>query len=690
MPNGREITVTGALGAAGVLVDHFAGREVLGRVFQYEVTLLSPSPTLDLSALVGDTLTIAIERQTGTPRSFNGYVTRMSMLGTYDNFARYRATLHPWLHLLSSRTNSRIFQNESVPDIAKALFREHGFADFEDALSETYKPREFVVQYRESDFNFVSRLLEQAGIYYFFRHEATRHVLVLADSRAAHQVDPGYAEVPFHPEGAPTPTAPECVNSWEVSHQWRPGAYASNDFDFERPRADLTSQLQAPVPNKKGDLEVYDYPGGYTDAPSVERYVRTRLEALQSDVRSSHGGGDVRGLGVGNLFALTGFPGDGVNGEYLIPAISYEAANPPPQTGADGQSKFRCSFTAINAQTPFRPALSTPRPRIDGAQTALVVGKAGEEIWTDKFGRVKVQFHWDRTGKKDENSSCWIRVAQVWAGSRWGAMHIPRIGQEVVVQFLDGDPDRPLITGRVYNGDNFPPYDLPDNQTQSGIKSRSSKGGGPRNFNELRFEDKLGAEQVYAQAEKDLEILVKNDEHRAVGHDRQSDITNDERTSIGSNRTEKVGKNQDVTIGVNRTETIGTDDTLSVGGKQAVSVTADQSVTVNGKQVIAVAKDQQLDVGAGRSTTVAKDDVLNVDGNWTISVSKGETLEIGGKLTIDVAEEITIKTGSASISMKKNGDITISGKAITVNASADGTVKAGGNLTLKGTKISQN
>jgi type VI secretion system secreted protein VgrG len=701
----RHLTVSGSFTEGELVVDTLVGHDDLAAPFELTLTLLSDKPDMDIANLVGDTMTLNVDIGGGQTRHFNGYVTRMTLVGTYDRHARYQATLRPWLWLMSSRVDSRIFQNKSIPDIAKALFREHGFSDFEDALTGTHAVREFVVQYHESDFSFVSRLFEKAGIYYYFRHEAKRHVLVLADSPSGHKAPHGYENVPFHPEGSPTPTSEESFNRWELVHQWRPGAYTANDYDFERPKADLTAKLQAQAKHKKGDLEIYDYPMGYLNSGEATAYVRARLEALQSDVEVVNASGDVRGLGSGDLFKLVDFPINSQNKQYLVVSMAYDAKNNSHDGGNDDAGHFKVACTVMDAKVPFRPAMTTPMPRIEGVQTALVVGKAGEEIWTDKYGRIKVQFHWDREGKKDENSSCWVRVAQLWAGSNWGGMHIPRIGQEVIIDFLEGDPDRPIVTGRVYNGNNMPPYDLPGNQTQSGIKSRSSKGGGPSNFNELRFEDKKGSELVSGQAEKDLAVLVKHDETRSVGHDRTTGVDHDEivnvkndRTetvghdesiTITNNRTESVGKAETVTIGTARTHKITTDESVTVGGLRTLNVTKDDTTSVGGKQVLSVAKDMNVDVGGVRTFTIAKDDTLNVDGKLSVTVAKDETRQ-SKKLTIKVGDQITIQTGSASITMKSNGDITIKGANITLDGSGKVNIKAGGDMILKGSKISEN
>jgi type VI secretion system secreted protein VgrG len=419
-------------------------------------------------------------------------------------------------------------------------------------------------------------------------------------------------------------------------------------------------------------------------------------------------GGNARGIQIGALFRRGGlYMTDADAKKYLPISLSHTlSVSHYASGGGGGENDYRCSLIAIDGDRPFRTPATTTKPVVLGPQTAIVVGKAGEEIWTDEYGRVMVQFQWDREGKKDEKSSCWVRVAQAWAGPKWGAIHIPRIGQEVIVDFLEGDPDRPIITGRVYNGDNMPPYDLPENKTQSGIKSRSTKGGSPNNFNELRFEDKKGSEEVYLQAEKDYEILVKNDEHRIVGHDRTEEVKNDETITIDGNRTETVHKNELITIDGTRTETVSKDETItisgartesvakdetvSISGQRTLSVTKDDSTTVNGKQAVTVAKDQSVDIAGARVFSIAKDDSVSIGGKLTISIAKDETLQVGKKLVIDVADEIQIVTGDASISLKKDGSITLKGKDIVVDGSGKVSIKAGGDLVTKGSKVSQN
>jgi type VI secretion system secreted protein VgrG len=704
----RSIRVSTPLPEGTLLFESMTGDEGLSRPFRYEVHLLSSNSDLDLSALLGKPMVVVLDAAHGAERQFTGLVSRISMAGTSGRNFRYVATLRPWLWMLSHKADCRIFQNMTVPDIVKQIFRESGFSDFEESLSGTYRTWDFSVQYRESDFNYVSRLLEQEGIYYFFRHGDDKHTLVLADSPGAHKSVTGYKEVAYFAPGPDHGADEDRIHSWNSALQVRPGVFATTDFDFERPKADLSARLDSSATYPYGNLEVFDYPGEYVSSSDGEQEVRVRLEELQTEYEMAQGAGSVRGVGVGDLFTLTDCPRADQNHEYLIVTATYilRIGSYEGSSEGDDEPDFQSSVSAIDSKVNFRPRQLTSKPSVDGPQTAIVVGQAGDEITVDQYGRVKVQFHWDREGKNDEHSSCWVRVAQLWAGSGWGGIHIPRIGQEVIVDFLEGDPDRPIITGRVYNADNMPPYPLPDNKTQSGIKSRSTKSGAPSNFNELRFEDKKGSELVNLQAEKDLTSLVKHDEDRNVGNDRTTEIGHDETITVGNNRTETVSKQESITIGGDRQEsvgksetvsigttralTVGTDETIQVGGKRADTVAKDESTTVGGNQSLSVGKNQSVDVGGGLTLSVGKDEGVTVGGNLTVSVSKGETRDIGKKLSITAADQITLTSGSASITLKSNGDITINGANITLKGSGKINIQASSDVVIKGSKVSQN
>ncbi len=710
MNGGRQVKVSGPLAADVLLFRRMSGREELGRLFEYDLELLSLDEKIKLQDVLGKPMTVSLLLQDDTVRYFNGYVSQFSYHGRSGGYAVYHATLRPWLWFLTRAADCRIFQNETVPDIIKKVFRDQGFSDLSESFQGGYGPWPYCVQYRETDFNFVSRLIEQEGIYYFFAHEDGKHILKLADSYGAHAPAPGYAQVKYYPPTENVVREEDHVDSWLVTQEIQTGTYALQDFDFEKPRADLAAKSTVKRSHPQASHEIYDYPGEYLTTAEGEAYAKVRIEELQSQYEQVKGTGNARGLGVGMLFKLANHPRPDQNREYLIVSASYHLATAEHESGNGeaGGTDFSVQFTAIDSKQPYRAERLTPKPIVQGPQTAIVVGKAGEEIWTDDYGRVKVQFHWDREGrkKKDEGISCWVRVAQAWAGASWGSIHVPRIGQEVIVEFLEGDPDWPIITGRVYNADQMPPYTLPGNATQSGIKSRSTKGGGPDNFNEFRFEDKKGQEQVFLHAERNQDIEVEKDETHWVGHDRTKKVDNDESTTIGANRTESVGKDESITIGENRTENVGKNESITIGESRTESVGKNESITIGENRTESVGKNESITIGESRTESVGKDESISIAGQRTedvakketvnigedrfVTVGKNDSLQVGKKGMIVVGDELTIKVGDASIVMKKNGEISIKGKDITLEGSGKINVKASGDIIMKGSKIKQN
>ncbi|MCU1768647.1 MULTISPECIES: type VI secretion system tip protein VgrG [Pseudomonas] len=561
----RLAQVNCPLGPDVLLLKSLGGGEELGRLFDYQLQLASSDANIDLNQLLGKPMGLSVQLDGGGQRYFHGIVARCSQNIDTGQFASYEVTLRPWLWLLSRTSDCRIFQNLSIPQIIKQVFRDLGFSDFEDALSRPYREWEYCVQYRETSFDFVSRLMEQEGIYYFFRHEKDRHVVVLADAYGAHSSVPGYASVPYYPRDEQQRERDHMFD-WHLAQEVQPGSLELNDYDFQRPSARIDVRSAMPRPHSAGDYPLYDYPGTYVQSSDGEHYAQTRIEALQSLHERIELSGNARGLGVGNLFSLTGFSRQDQNREYLIVSIRYYLVQESLESGAGGGSaQFESHLTCIDAQQSFRPLATTHKPMVQGPQTARVVGPAGEEIWTDQYGRVKVHFHWDRHDQSNENSSCWIRVSQAWAGKNWGSMQIPRIGQEVIVSFLEGDPDRPIITGRVYNAEQTVPYDLPANATQSGMKSRSSKGGSPANFNEIRMEDKKGAEQLYIHAERNQDIVVEVNESHSVGNNRNKSIGHDEYVTIGNKRTRIVQHVDELTVGEKKLDSVGQSYVIEVG-----------------------------------------------------------------------------------------------------------------------------
>ncbi len=721
----RQLQIKTVLGPDVLLILRMQAREELGRLFEFTVDLLSEDEAIVHDDLLGTAMTVEMDLVEGSKRYFNGYVSRFTQIGHIGFFAHYRATLRPWLWFLTRTSDCRIFQNQSVPDIIKQVFGDNGFTDFEDKLSGSYREWEYCVQYRETDYNFVSRLMEQEGIYHFFTHVDGKHTLILSDGYSSHSPLEAYTEIPYVP---PTETGSsrwkDYIHSWAFTKSVQPGRYAHTDYDFKKPKSDLSVNAPQPRGYVHSDLEIYDYPGEYEETADGDNYARSRIEEIQCGYEVLEGQANARGLCSGGLFNLIEHPRGDQNREYLITAttchLHSDAFASLPEIAE--APLFTCEFSCADSKENFRTARTTPKPMVQGPQTAVVVGAAGEEIYTDEYGRVKLQFHWDRYGGRDENSSCWVRVAQVWAGKNWGAMHIPRIGQEVIVEFLEGDPDRPIITGRVYNADQMPPYALPANMTQSGIKSRSSKGGSGENFNEIRFEDKKGDEQVYIHAEKNQDNVVENNETTRVGVNRTENVGNDETISIGHDRSEDVGNNETISIGVDRTETVGSNETVSIGSNRTVNIGVNKTeiVGVNKVETIGAAKaltigaGYQVSVGAGmnetvggarasqvgasEAVTIAKSCTLTVGAARAVSVAKSNNLAVGedynitvGKtLSIEAADEVVIKTGKASITMKKDGTIILDGKNITVKGSGKINVKASKDVIIKGKKILQN
>jgi type VI secretion system secreted protein VgrG len=608
----RPVEVTTPLGDDVLLFHRMTASEQLGRLFEFELDLLSDEPDIGFDGILGQNVTVRLTLPGERERYFNGYVTRFRQEGTLDNYNAYRATLAPWLWFLTRTADCRIFQGQTVPDIIKRVFKDHGFSDYEQALSRAYRTWDYCVQYRETDFNFVSRLMEQEGIYYYFKHKKDKHILVLADSASAHAPFAGYENLPFYPPDSSLRRERDHIYDWQINRVIQPGGYVLNDFDFTRPKANLQVKSSIAREHAHAAYEIYDYPGEYLDTGDGEFYARARIEEQQVASEQIQGQGNARGLAAGSLFHLTGYPREDQNREYLVVSATHHLASDAHTSAGSSASVpvYSCTFTALNSRQVFRPARLTPKPIVQGPQTAIIVGPAGDEIYTDEYGRVKVRFHWDRYSPSKETGSCWVRVAQVWAGKQWGGIHIPRIGQEVIVEFLEGDPDHPIITGRFYNNDNMPPYGLPAHATQSGIKSRSADGGTPENYNEFRFEDKKGEEEIYLHAEKDWTVTIENDKHQSVGHD---DIL-----SVDNNRTVSVEKSQDESIGENRT--------LKIGKRSVTQVGDDINIT------------------AGKQFTVEASDLVSILGS----------------------NQISFESGAASIAVTTSGDITITGARVNI------------------------
>ena len=588
------------LGKDFLLLSRLSASEGLSRLFSFEVELLHEeeeagfSPTvINPASIVGKAVTISIDQRDGTLREMTGIVKRFSQGSRNVRFSYYYATIVPHVWLLTQNIQSRIFQNLSVPDILRQVFS--GFDASWQIQGHTNK-RNYCVQYRESDFDFASRLMEEEGIYYYFEHTDGRHKIVFANTPQSHLDCPSKSRIPYFIDVTRQyEDFVTSIHSWLTDYQLQTGKVTFWDFNFQLPARTLDHQqtsLFSVGDNQK--LELYDFPGGYArkydgisssggeqaneltkiDEDKIET-VKTAMESLDVRYKIINGSGDCSAMTSGYRFELFNHPTSESNGKYVITSMTHEAEQNPSYVSEDVIEKsYSNSFTCIAhgaGAPPFRPPRSTAKPNIHSSQTAFVVGPSGEEIFTDKYGRVKVQFHWDRDRKVNESSSCWVRVAQAWAGNKWGTMFIPRIGMEVIVHFLEGDPDQPIITGCVYNPQTMPPYTLPDEKTKSTIKSNSSKGGG--GFNEFRFEDKKGSEQIFIHAEKDEDIRVKNDAKELILHDRHLIVENeqfekvkrDKHLKVVGDHNEKVDGSISIHAGVDFEEKAGTKFAVDAG-----------------------------------------------------------------------------------------------------------------------------
>ncbi|WP_416310474.1 type VI secretion system tip protein TssI/VgrG [Pseudomonas sp. W03] len=642
-----------------------SGQEVLSEMGQFSLQGFSNSP-LTLSGSVAGHMTTTLHND-DQQRTLDTLVAEIHQLPADATADRYQLVLRPWLWWLTLASNNRVFQNLATSDIVTTIFKAHGFTDFKLSLTGSYEPREYCVQYGESDFVFVSRLLEEEGIFWFFTHEEGKHTLVLADNNDAFPPIPNGPKVPYLGQEIGVREL-HGIRSAQYCLQAVAGTYSATDYEFTTPTTSLYSQAQA----EAGPRAQYEHPGGYTAKARGDALTKQRVDGLRSQEKRLIGESDCRWLVPGHWFTLTGHDDAALNIDWVLTSVTHEADH----------EHYRNRFEAIPKATAYRPPRTTPKPRMH-TQTAKVVGKAGEEIWTDQYGRIKIQFPWDLQGKNDEASSCWVRVVLPWSGKGFGMQFIPRIGQEVIVTFIDGDPDRPLVTGCVYNGDNALPYALPDNQTQSGIKTNSSKGGG--GFNELRFEDKKDAEEVFLQAQKDMKVNVLNDSTATIGHDETLTVQN------ARTRTVKEGD-----------ETV----TLEKGKRSVTIQTGSDTLDVKDTRTVKVGADQTHSTGGNYSHQVNGNFELTVDGNLTIKVSGTLTLQSGGSLTLktdaDLAAQagtsVTSKAGTsltnqAGTSLTNKAGTTLTndaGVSLTNKGGAEQTVDGGGMLTIKGGLVKVN
>lgn len=635
----RLISIETPLGKDVLLLTSFNGVESISSPFLFKLTVLSLDLEIEPRELIGKQVTVKIKN--GCTRIFNGFIHDFTFGEIKSSsFREYHLTMVPWFKFLSHTENRRIFQNKNTKEIVSQVFSDLGFSDF-DFRADGGKPREYCVQYAESDLEFVSRLLAEEGYAYYFAHEESKHTLIIVDKVNAYdeckETNLSYSKgSTLDPE----------IRSWEHRYEFKKGGWTLNDFNFKEPNKNhiVETKSNSEFANNS-KFKHYEYPGLY-DSELGTKLVEVRMDAEEVSKDTIIGSSNCSTFYAGGLFKLDKHDAKSEQGSYTLLSVSHHASDSSYYAGEGGESSYINQFYCIPSKVHFRPVREYHRPAMKGPQSAIVTGPAGEEIYIDEFGRIKVQFIWDREGKNDENSSCFLRVMQAWAGNGWGTSFIPRIGHEVIVTFLDGDPDRPIVTGAVYNGVNKPPY---ESKTQSGIKTRSTKGASAANYNELRFEDKKGSEQVYIHAEKNLDTMVENDETLTVDNDRTKIINNDENSTIENDRNKTVNNDQTETIKNNKTIDVGNDHTEAIQANMTISVDKDLKESVRGKYQENVTKEYGL---------------------------KAKTI------TMNADDEIIIKTGSAKIVMKSNGDITLSGKTINIKGSGD--------VVIKGSKVITN
>ncbi len=705
----RPLAVTTPLGTDVLLLQQFSGEESLSKLFRFELDLLAESTaTIAFDSILGQGVTVTLLMPDGTPRYLNGIVSRFSQGQRIPSaqgggtFTRYRAEVVPKLWMLTRIYQSRIFQQLAIPDILKKVFTGLSVSY---KLQGNYLPRDYCVQYRESDLDFASRLMEEEGIFYFFTHSNGSHQMVVADSSQSHPDVSGPTTLIYETIEGGTRTE-DRIHCWEKSQILRSGKYRLWDSCFELPGKNLEAvkptldSIQVGTVTHKlkvggnDQLEIYDYPGGYaqrfdgvapgggdrsSDVQHIfqdnARTVGIRMQEETAAAMLLHGESTCRQLGAGCKFTLDRhFNG---NGAYILTRVEHSATAGNSYTMGDEESpRYTNTFQCIPAALPFRPERTVPRPRVDGTQTAVVVGNSGDEIFTDKYGRIKVQFPWDRQGQNNADSSCWIRVATPWAGPQWGIIHIPRVGQEVIIAFEEGDPDRPIVVGSVYNAQEMPPYKLPDNMTQSGYIDRSTKDASSDNFNQLRFENKKGSEEIYFHAEKDFNRYVENNDTLKVGSDKKDkgdqtiEIFNNQSLSVGAGKTNADDGSQTITVFNNQSLTVG--DSQAKSGSQTITIYKDRTETVKtGNESVTIEQgNRSITVKQGNDTHEISQGNRQVTidmGNDTLTIKMGnQTTKLNlGSSSTEAMQSIELKVGQNSIKIDQTG-ITLQGMMIKV------------------------
>jgi len=628
-----------------LVLSRFDGSEGVSELFEYRIEALSMQGDLKFDDAIGKNVTLTIHGTSGGKRKFDGILTETQWLGVRDHFHCYRLVLRPWLWLLSHRADCFIYHDKTVTDIIADVFGRHGaLADFDDRSAGPFEKIEYCVQYRETDMAFACRLMEENGISYYFTHADGAHKLVMFDNTSQCDASPGGSR-PYLPLAGQDRRASECIHHFIPERRFTSGKVTVRDYNFKNPGAKMQADQQGTAAYEHADKEIYDYPGRYIDLGAGTTVAQIRMQSETALDHRCMASGNCVTLFPGGLVNLTGYPFETYNTEYVVLRCQHSFISQQYRSGAGstGEDSYEGQYEFLDSEVDLRPMQVTPRPLVHGPQTAKVVGKEGEQIDCDEYGRILVRFHWDRNN--DQSMRC--RVAQNWASKQWGGMIIPRIGMEVMVDFLEGDPDRPLVTGCVYNGDNMPPYSLPQFKTRSTFKSDSHKAGG---YNELRFEDEAGEEEIFLHGQKYLNSVILD------------------------NETWNVGGNRDFHIAKSASQTIGQDKDMTVGGKHREVVGSDRSVTIGGSQVHTIGSNDHATIGADQVTEVGSDMHLTVRGDVRVEAG-GRTheqsgishfIEAGMSIVVEAGASICLKVGGNFVKIDQTG-VQIEGLLVRVN-----------------------
>jgi type VI secretion system secreted protein VgrG len=697
MPRLIELVDTSLFGGEAV-VTTFEGREGLSQHFEFFLTIDSPKPALTPADVIGKPIGFQLNRESGSPRFFHGYI---SHLWAGDYIASkgeqalpsrvYRIRVAPWSWFMTRAARAFVYlpekQEKSIQDVIDRLMqhvKDYGhvnpWLDPSGASIMKNRKTEHCVQYRESDYAFLARTLERYGVYYYFRHEASKHTMVLNDKQAYPTLPE--AEIDY-PGSLGRQTVTPCILEWQHAYEFVSGKWSQTDYDFKQPSTSLkveAAKNSGVSLSTNSGYELYDYPNDYVRKSDGREEALRRQEEEEVRFNTVTGRSSCVTMTPGYVFKLKSHSNarSEAGKSYMLTSVEHLASQPGRWASPDQQETYMNRFTCIPKEMQYRPTRSTPRPQLSSIQTAVVVGPVGEEIYTDEFGRVKVQFHWDREGKRDENTSCWIRVSQSHAGPGFGGIDIPRVGEEVIVSFLEGDPDRPLITGRVYHQEAMPPFGLPSEKTRSGLKTKTYKGGG---YNELSMDDSPGKEQIRIHGQYNLDTVVENNETHHIKNNRTKTIDVDENNTIGKNQTLTVGVNKTVTVGSVHSENVGANQTVNVGANQSTTVGANQSNTVAVMRTHSVGANEMINVGAAQEISVGGFQAISVGGLQTISVGAAQVVSVGKSQTTTVGDKIEITCGEAQVQMESSGKITIKNSASKIE------LDPGGKIMIQGTDV---